>query len=192
MIKLLILICSSVLFVEIIIYPEVKDGYLIIQAEQAMNANDTALHWEKDTVISGFTGTAYFHFKGDSEFPEESIPYEEEERNRVLTYQFKIDKPGVYYVKVYNYHFHEDGDNDCWISMNKGQWSKTYDHNANQWSWDETGNWNTYILEKGINTVEIAGRSHNFIIDKLVVFHEDVAPEPFDNHQDAVWSNLLN
>lgn len=167
---------------------KMKDDFIIIEAESADNGFQNSL-WNPDTVYGGYNHSGYVHFTGDSEYPEESRPYESEDKNRVLSYEFYVNTPGIYYVKVFNRHFKEDGDNDCWISVNQRDWVKTYDHNQNEWTWDETGDWNSYELDKGVNKVELAGRSFNFMVDRIVVFHENHAPEPFNDVQKAVWFN---
>lgn len=170
-----------------------KGGVAVMEAEHALSFTTGDSGWQLNSENEGYTGTGYCTWKGPSDWGPESRPYDTALlANRKLTYRVQISTPGTYYVKVRNIHAKEDGDNDVWVSVNKSRWGKTYDHQVNQFSFDERGAWAKYELTPGISTVELAGRSHNFSVDRIVLFKESTPekewsrqslPESLDRYQ---------
>ncbi len=87
------------------------------------------------------------------------------------------------------------GYNDCYVSINKGDFGKQYDFNAKAFTWCETGNWRKAYFEEGIYEVSIFGRSEDFGVDRICSFPEDLAPkghfgESYHNWvNDYLWSS---
>ena len=179
-----------------------KDKYVVIEAERVAGGYDHT-HWEMSTEPSGWTGDGYLIWKGEAIWGEENEArdYDSIEESRKLIYHVKINTPGTYYLKVRNYHIGSgkgehpfDGDNDCFVSIAGGEFGKQYDHSVSTFSWDDTGNWRKAYLDKGIHEIAIAGRSTDFGIDRICLFHEDLAPKdgfgpsPHDWVEGYEWS----
>ncbi len=178
-----------------------NNKYVVIEAEEA---DFEPTEWVLATEPEGWSGSGYLIWKGSSIWGDdyEAIAYDEVEDTRKLTYYIEINNPGVYYLKVRNYHVGKgsgdhyfDGDNDCFISIAGGEFGKQYDHNVKEFTWCETGNWRKAYLEKGIHEVSMAGRSHDFGVDRIALFHEDLAPQgdfgpsPHDWVEEYEWSS---
>jgi hypothetical protein len=176
------------------------DKYVVIEAEEA---DYESTEWVLTTEPAGWSGSGYLVWKGSSIWGDdkEAVAYDEIEDTRKLIYHVEITNPGIYYLKVRNYHVGKgsgdhffDGDNDCFISMAGGEFGKQYDHNAKEFTWCETGNWRKAFLDKGIHEISMAGRSHDFGADRIALFHEDLAPaghfgpSPHDWTDDYIWS----
>lgn len=149
-------------------------GPIVIEAESTLSTlRDGA--WERllDDKASG--GSAVI-WRGPGTWQEGAddvrvyAPFKEPDS--VLTYRFTIDVEGRYLIKLRNRHTREDGDNDVWVSVNRGEYQKHYDWNVNTWTWDETGSWAHHRLAAGEHVLELAGRSHGFAIDRIVIFRD--------------------
>ncbi len=179
-----------------------SNRYVIIEVEN-VDAGYKHTDWELHTKPVGWTGTGYLVWKGSSIWGDdyENMAYAEMDDSRKLTYHIQITNPGVYYLKVHNYHVGKgsgdhffDGDNDCFISINKSDFGKQYDHNVLEFTWCETGNWRKATFEAGVYEVSIAGRSFDFGADRIALFHTDLAPKgdfgpsPHDWVNDYEWA----
>lgn len=154
-----------------------KDGIAVIEAESAPNLPKSS-GWVKGDTLQGYYGSGYMVWRGTGDWGPESRPYDSiTQETRILTYHVEIQKAGIYYLKLRNQHQHEDGDNDVWTSVNGSDWGKTYDWQENEWSLDERGIWAKYTLEKGINKVELAGRSQGFSVDRIFLYQIDIPVE---------------
>jgi hypothetical protein len=162
-----------------------NNKYVVIEVEDVERGYDHT-HWQMFTEPEGWTGSGYLVWKGTAigGHDKESVNYQDIEDARKLTYSIKINNPGVYFLKVRNYHVGKgsgdhifDGDNDCFISINKSDFGKQYDFNIKEFTWCETGNWRKAYLAEGIHEVSLAGRSVDFGADRICLFHEDLAPE---------------
>lgn len=154
-----------------------ENGFVIIEAEEVCSSclNDDG--WTLETEPKGYSGSGYIKWMGSSlvGHDKEVIEYSDMPLDRKIIYKVSISKPGRYFWRLRNIHTQEDGDNDAFVSVNKGAFGKTYDWNENEFTWDETGNWATAVLGPGIINFEIAGRSNGFGIDRIAIFHEDLA-----------------
>ncbi len=179
-----------------------SNKYVIIEVEN-VEGGFQHTQWEFSTKPEGWSGTGYLVWKGSAIQGEgtETLAYTDTEESRKLTYHIQITNPGVYYLKVRNYHVGKgsgdhffDGDNDCFISINKNDFGKQYDHNAREFTWCETGNWRKATFETGVYEVSMAGRSFDFGADRIVLFHKDLAPKgdfgpsPHDWVNDFEWA----
>ena len=159
--------------------------YVVLEAE-AVDGGYEQTHWELRKQPPGWSGSGYLVWNGSPLTGEgmETVGYDEVEDSRKLVYRVLIKHPGVYCIKVRNYHagsgrgIHPfDGDNDCFVSMKQGEFGKQYDFNRNAFTWCETGVWRKAHLEAGVHEIAIAGRSPGFGLDRIVLFHEDLSPD---------------
>ncbi len=147
------------------------DGIVRIEAEDGHFGSEQS-GWKTESDFPGFSGTGYVIWKGASSSGPESKPYDSVSLSDRISFRIKIETPGVYYVKVLNYHLKEDGDNDVWTSVNKNEWGKTYDWQVKKWTLDERGEWAKYDFAAGLHDIEIAGRSPGFAVDQVLIFEE--------------------
>ena len=175
-----------------------KNKFVVIEVENA-DGGYTHTDWVLSTKPEGWTGTGYLIWKGDAIQGEgtEVLAYDDTEDSRKLTYHIQITNPGAYYIKVRNYHVGKgsgdhffDGDNDCFISVNKSDFRKQYDHNVREFTWCESGNFSNVTLEAGVYEVAIGGRSFDFGADRIVLFHKDLAPEGDFGPSPHDWVNV--
>ena len=151
-----------------------KDGMVVIEAENV--AHPLPEGWEFKQEHQGYTGKGYIQWTGKGMWGPETYDYQEMPNDRLVTYYFKVNTPGVYFIKLRNYHLKKDGDNDVWISVGGGVFGKLYDFEENAWTFDERGTWGTYELQAGkVYKVELAGRSGNFNVDRIHIFRSDKA-----------------
>ena len=159
---------------------EIENDLTILQIEDlpAHYFKDQA--WELGTTYKGFHGNGYAIWKGTAISGNDSQPGDEPDR--YLRLKIRIKEAGTYFIKLRNYHQSRDGDNDVFIrtpGQEENNFRKYYDHDVNAWTLDETGDWATHQLEKGTHMLEIAGRSHGFAIDELLIYKEGtVLPQP--------------
>lgn len=152
-------------------------GVIVIEAERALHYSPSSA-WVHENVLPGFHGEGYVVWRGQPDWGPEERPYDSiSDPSRILAYRINIVTPGTYKVKVLNRHLKKDGDNDVWVSVNAGPWGKTYDWQVDEWSVDERGKWALYQLQKGIYTIEIAGRSSGFCIDRILIYRNDPRDE---------------
>ncbi len=119
----------------------------------------------------GFSGSGFYRWNGPNLF---SSPGQ-----GVLTYRIWVEQAGTYQVRIHNRHDNSDSseENDCWMRVNGGGWTKTYSNQNNNsfvWNWhfrfDPGHGAVQYRFDAGLNTIQISGRSHGFMIDRLTVF----------------------
>lgn len=151
-----------------------KDGIVIIEAENITDSLPEG--WEFKQEHQGYTGKSYIQWTGKGMWGPETYDYQKMPKDRLVTYYFEINTPGVYFIKLKNYHLKKDGDNDVWISVGEGNFGKLYDFETNAWTFDERGIWASYQLEAGkVYKVQLAGRSSNFNVDRIHIFRSDKA-----------------
>ena len=108
----------------------------------------------------------------------------------LLRFQFEVEQSGHY--RIYFRSQNANGASDSyWLRTNYGNWVKwnrinvdDYDHNFH---WDQAGSWcggsaaqaQTFYLEAGTNTLEIAWREPNALLDKIFVTLSGKAPHGF-------------
>jgi len=88
----------------------------------------------------------------------------------------KILEAGTYRMNLRNTHEHKDGDNDVWIHIEgfPPPIQRVGDHSVKTFQWLTWGlDWVKWELKPGIYTFYIAGRSDNFAIDRILIFHEN-------------------
>lgn len=160
-----------------------ENGVAVIEVENAVGLTDSRTGWKVTTTPKGYTGSGYCVWTGPADWGPESRPYDTVLlTGRKLSFKVKNTTPGTYFAKVRNFHHKEDGDNDVWVSINKSHWGKTYDHQVEQFTFDERGTWATYELAPGIYDVELAGRSFGFGADRIVLFLSHLPEEKWSHH----------
>jgi len=86
-----------------------------------------------------------------------------------------------------NYHACEDFTecNDVFLKMNDGDWRKNFNHTVSEWDWnsqqdiDHVFSDAAYRLDEGSHTLYLSGRSQDFSIDKIAIFHSDTPDESY-------------
>ncbi len=153
-----------------LVYQE-TDGLVVIEIESAPVAGK----WVKETALTGFTGTAYYTWKG----PDLSGPSDKS----ALAYHINITTPGRYQLRIHNRHDHKDStlENDCYTRMDDGPWVKTFSSQRGQWTWRSNHEHShsdkrpaEYELTAGLHTLTLTGRSVNFSIDRIHLFRDGV------------------
>lgn len=143
------------------------DGVGVIEIESV----DRVAGWVEETTYAGFTGDGYYKWVGGNLFSRPGTG--------ILTYRFFVENPATYQVRLHNRHNHPDPslENDCWMRVNGSNWIKTYSNNnrnSNQWNWhfrfDPGHTAVQYQFNRGVNEIQISGRSNGFMIDRLVIY----------------------
>ena len=147
----------------------------IVVAEIESHASS---QWTRKTSPSGFTGSGVYQWNGQQYFGTPGVA--------PLVYDFKINNPGTYNLKLRSYNPSNDSTehNDVWIRINGGQWSKTFTHEKQKWTWVTTKEVRHGVFEKwrpnfpvGTHRVEIAARSSLYTLDRLVLHKDGVNGE---------------
>jgi hypothetical protein len=139
--------------------------------------------WEDFTKIAGFTGEAAFRMASFGNEYMDPLAHDAEKTDipYKLTYRVYVPETGEYLIRIRNYHWLKDGDNDAWIGINDDLYEKIWDHDTLVWSWNEAIAWQfayqSRWLQKGVNTICIVGRSENWVIDRLAVVQKDIPDE---------------
>ncbi len=160
-------------------------GYVCIEAESTQSRLDD---WKRHTDASfkkwvdGFFGKGCLQFTGNKET---SGPPKSE-----LTFPIYIQHPGTYKLAVRGLEApieSGEGDkaNDCYVRMEgqpdwKGRFTKCVLLGKSfEWSWNVKSEYKhhkfenaTYELKKGLHTFQVAGRSKNFFIDRIVIYKD--------------------
>ena len=153
-----------------------EDDYVAIEVEAQSPAGDWV--FEADSNRPGFSGAGYFRWNGPNLF---STP-----GRGVMTYKVFIANPGTYQVRIHNRHDNSDPseENDCWIRVNCSSWIKAYSNNGRNsrvWNWhfrfDPGHGPVQYPMNRGVNEIQISGRSSRFMIDRIHVFRQSFPGE---------------
>lgn len=138
--------------------------------------------WTLETDPAGYSGRGYYRW---SDIPDSlhSTP-----GIGTLTYLFKIDNPGRYYMRLHNFHNNPNDatwSNDAWVRMNGAEWFKavSWALQHGQWGWSTAREMDVngqhivddppfFDLDAGVHTLDISARSGYFGIDRIVMFQE--------------------
>lgn len=150
-------------------------GIVVVEVESAA----VVPSWARETSLSGYTGGAYYTWRGPDLFNSPG--------SGVLQYHVNITTGGSYGMRLHNRHDHPDSTlaNDCFTRMDGGTWIKTYSSTRGQWTWHTRHEHNgthgdpAYALTPGIHRFEISGRSADFSIDRFHLYLPSVA-NPLD------------
>lgn len=168
------------------VYQE-KDGLLIVEIESFPLAGVFSREnsykgiwneWVAETEIDGFTGSSYYRWGGPD--------VKWNPGSGILRYTFHIENAGLYRFAIHNRHDNEDRSesNDAFVRVDGGQWYKTKSRVHRQWTWStwyershEFSEPSAHDFESGVHTIEIAGRSNGFCIDRFFLAKEGVDAE---------------
>jgi hypothetical protein len=145
-----------------------KDGCLVMEAESA-----SASHvWKLETANAGYTGKGYYVWRGEvSETPGADV----------LTYRFRITRPGTYRFFIRGFIEPHKG-NDVWAKFDGEKWIKmTCGLPTDSVSWGWGGNWcggynnapRQFELSAGYHTLSIAPREQGYCLDRIVLFIDE-------------------
>lgn len=162
---------------DIRVFQEQK-GIVIIEAENV----EISEGWKLESKVEGFSGDGYLTWELPTNVSADG--------QGLLAYRFKIENEGTYTVKIRNYHACEDFTecNDIFLRMNDTEWRKNFNHTLVEWDWNSQQDINhvfsdaSYDLEKGVHILYLSGRSQDFSIDKIAIFHSSI---PESSYQEA-------
>ena len=152
---------------------QAQNGLVVVEVEDV----PTAGNWHEETDIPGFTGSSFYRWGGPNLF---SSP-----GSGILSYDFYVPTTGRYQLRIRNFHDHPDSteENDSWVRMDAGNWTKVYSGEKDKWTWFsrfDPGHQDAfYDLTAGVHTLQISGRSENFRIDRWHLYL-DGTPNPLD------------
>lgn len=161
---------------------EQTGDFIVIEAESASELGNWVLHSDSDAFdwLAGFTGKGCIQFTGNTEVsgPPDSP----------LTYRFMVTKPGDYKLMARALEApletnQGDKANDCYLRLvgvpnYQGEFTKFVLLGASyQWSWNvklESAHHYfespVYPLKQGVHEIQVAGRSKNFFLDRIVLY----------------------
>jgi hypothetical protein len=166
---------------------QAQDGIVVMEVESAPIAGS----WVLETLQTGYSGTGYYIWRGPSRYAESAAG------DGILRYDFTVPTAGDYAIEVRAMrhlagrtltpahtgasdanNVRSDEENDVWIRVNRGTWTKLYGGGSlpwGEWGWlrrydIEPAHTNSVeTLRAGANSIEIAGRSPRLRIDRIVV-----------------------
>lgn len=157
------------------VYQE-SGGVVVVEIE----SHAVAGGWARETALAGFTGSAYYTWRGPDLF---SSP-----GSGVLRFRFTVSTAGTWHFRIHNRHDFADSteENDCFTRMDGGAWVKTFSGTRGQWTWATNHEFDAntkpaaqYTLSAGTHTLEFSGRSRNFSIDRFHLYRDGTA-DPTD------------
>lgn len=155
-------------------YLSEQGGMLLIDAETAPAIDG----WTFESSAPGFIGAGYYTYRGAES---KAAP-----GSAILSYPIYINNPGLYLVRIHNYHDHPDSSegNDAWLKIDSVQpWIKTWSGDRVLWNWgnnfeishDNHRGPEVTFPAPGPYTLQISGRSPGFSIDRIII----VTPDQF-------------
>lgn len=160
---------------------EESDGVILFEAESIPLSEG----WVNGDDHQGFSGDGYITWADSTTV--------EKNNQGLLPYKIKISKPGIYTLKLRNFHDCEDFTecNDVFVKMNDGEWQKNFNHNVDSWDWtsqqdiEHVFSDSKFDLSSGIHTLYLSGRSKDFSIDRIVLYHEDTENRNFHSTKNS-------
>lgn len=165
-----------------------SDGIVVFEAESTLLSDG----WSMENTIDDYSGDGYITWTNSTAI--------ETNGQGLLAYRFKITKPGLYTVKMRNYHSCDDFTecNDVYVKMNDSEWRKNFNHTLSEWDWntqqdiDHVFSNSNYFLKKGEHTLYLSGRSKNFSIDKVAIYHNETPQNLYKQVESSECSNDRN
>ena len=150
------------------------ENLIVVEVE----TEDPASGWIEVTDNPGYTGDSFFRWDGPNQFNNPG--------NGTIRYEFEVHEAGTWQLRLRNRHNHPDSteENDCWTRMDGGAWIKTFSNGSgtvNQWTFKtnfELGGGYpvaSHSLQLGRHVLEISGRSHGFMIDRIHFYRGGVS-----------------
>lgn len=162
----------------------IMDGdFVVVEAENLSHTSN----WSHSTKFPGYTGSGFIKWTGPLQTCAAMDSPESEHHNDLtggcqgdpadwLRIPVLINRTGSYAVDLRNIHEREDGDNDVWIHKvgEPAPIIRAYDHNVKSYNWlTSSTTFTTWvILEPGVHTFYVAGRSVGFGIDRITVMRK--------------------
>ncbi|WP_419190182.1 DUF5060 domain-containing protein [Saltatorellus ferox] len=149
-----------------------ENGLLVMEMESGSPTGS----WLTETNLSGFTGESYLRWNGGNLF---NTPGQD-----VFAFDFEIAEAGRYHFRLRNRHDHPDSTeaNDVWVRLDGGAWVKTFSWQRGQWTWTTQHEFShtdkpdaEYQLTAGLHRLEFSGRSQDFMLDRIHLFHDGAA-----------------
>lgn len=151
-----------------------QNGMLVIDAEASAPVGG----WQFENSAPGYIGSGYYTYRGAESLGSPG--------GTALTYPIFINNPGLYQVRIHNYHDHPNSTegNDAWLQISGVQgWIKTWSGDRALWNWgnnfelsvnNHTGP-EVNFPAAGAYTLQISGRSPGFSVDRVII----VTPDQF-------------
>ena len=160
------------------------DGMVIFEAESIPLTKG----WSLEKTVENYSGDGYITWIDSTTI--------EPNGQGLLSYKFLITKPGVYTLKMRNYHSCEDFTecNDVFVRMDDGNWRKNFNHTLSHWDWNSQQDIHhvfsnsQFLLKEGVHQLQISGRSKDFSIDKIALYHKDT---PDNAYKSAELSKII-
>ncbi len=160
-----------------------QNGIVVMEAENGTpQSND---RWDVETSVADYRGSGYLRWNGPNQYSDKT--------HGVMAYRIKITKPGTYQMRLRSFHNPaadgEAGDkqNDAWTSgeLNSDTLYKTFRSGGTAGQpWNFRSQWEPthanfrnpeYTLAAGEYTFKLAARSEHYMIDRIYLYHSDVA-----------------
>ncbi len=168
-----------------------QSGLLIVELE----FHNAFGNWKNETTWPGYAGASYLRWDGPDMFSTPGVDS--------LRYDFHIQTPGTYRLALHNRHNHPDSsqENDAWVRFDGQNWVKAYSNTGsgpiNVWNFEtrfEVGSSHVepeVTLAAGDHSIEISGRSRNFMIDRfhLALIGHPQAKEISASHSSCAAGN---
>jgi len=156
-------------------------GFVLFEAESIPLSKG----WSIEDTHQGFSGDGYITWTDSTNV--------EKNNQGLLPYKINITKPGIYTLKMRNFHDCEDFTecNDVYVKMNDGEWQKNFNHNVNSWDWtsqqdiEHVFSDSQFDLDTGMHTLYLSGRSKDFSIDRIALYHEDTNDDAYQSAENS-------
>jgi hypothetical protein len=166
-----------------------QDGIVTVEIESVQNSNLVPGRWQETTEIPGYTGISAFAWKTTGNLHDDPLVIDAPmtDEGYKLSYQIKVPESGEYMMRIRNFHLQSTGDNDAWVSINGSMLQRIWDGDTGKFTWSEAiadeNDYQAFPLAAGINTIDIVGRSKNWLIDRFVIYQKDVPERDWSDIQ---------
>jgi len=180
-----------------------QNGLVIIEMESATGSLGD---WKKETGISGYTGSGYLVYTGNNQYnnPGQSKISFQVQIQKTGLYRFqwrsritlgnsnsehndswlRLPDADDFFAQRNNSIVYPKGSGKSPNPKGAGKdgWFKVYQNQKDKWSWHaRTSDNDAHDIyarfdQAGIYTLEIAGRSNGHGVDRIILYHEEVAP----------------
>lgn len=147
------------------------DGRIAMEVESFPVAGD----WKAEKDLVGFSGDSYYTWRSSAKMSRAG--------QGILTFRILVTNPGKHHLRIHNRHDFADSteENDCFMKLDDGPWVKTFSHKRGEWTWATNHEFDharkppaEYELSAGLHTLQLAGRSKGFSIDRIHLYRDGV------------------
>ena len=167
-----------------------QNGLLTLETESAPLSDD----WSLQNEVEGAQGAGYYEWKHGNSSGGIDSP-----GGGILTYTFNVNNTGTYRFILRSAAPHSTEHNDVWarfpnnevagiksngsseVDLGQNSWFKVYQNKGNNsWNWaantvDHNAHQIFAIIDTpGLYTLQLSGRSTQFKIDRIVLFHDSI------------------